>query len=465
VKMDKKIVQFAIMIFFCVFVNNGWSATNTDIDRLGKDLTAVGAEVAGNKDGSIPAFTGNVSPLPGWSNGKIRREYWPHKDEKPIFTIDATNVDNYIDKLTPGQIALIKKIKGYTMPIYQSYRECGVPDFIAQNTKTGALSAAIGEDGWSLKSATPPMVPFPIPRTGIEAMWNFLMRYQGIAADWPKTCLYLSPRPGANVPITSDASCLYYYPWAREGVSSLEDVNYFLTGIAYQYLSPPALAGQGTMQRYYFNKDSESWLYFPGQRRVRRLPSYAYDAPLIGYENQYPADMSYIFIGNPDRFDWKLIGKKEIFVPYNSFAFSNYQMDISAAAGPDFVKENMRRYELHRVWMIEGTVKSGIRHSAPKKTIYLDEDSWYALVGDDFDTEGKIWKVKENHTIPSWEIDACVQIASVFYDIQSGRYIMDNTVLGGINGSDVKHFKPGEEDNRFNDNYFTSENLGRISER
>lgn len=440
-----------------------WSATPADVARLGKDLTLVGAEKAGNKDGLIPEFSGTEKQLPGWSYGKLREDYWKYKSERPLFIIDASNVDKYADRLTPGQIQMLKQVKGYTMPVYPSHRECSLPDFVEENTKDGALKSSIAKDGWSLESATLPGVPFPIPDTGIEVMWNWLMRYQGVAMEWPDVYTYVSPRPGTATPIITRWNQLSYYPWAKKGQHTPQDDQGLQNGVYYLYTEPAALAGQGTVQRYYFNKDTDTYYYFTGQRRVRRLPSYAYDAPLIGYENQYPADSFAVFYGNPDRFDWKLIGKKEVYVPYDGFAMQRFNTKLTDAVGPNFVNPNMRRYELHRVWEIEGTVKSGVRHSTPKKTLYVDEDSWLVSVSDDYDAQGKIWKAKENYITPEWEIGACVPAASVFNDLISGRYVFDQTVAG--TGKDLKFYPPGSTDPRLTESYFTGENLGAISDR
>ncbi|HWW08502.1 DUF1329 domain-containing protein [Collimonas sp.] len=446
-----------------LIAGNAWAVTAADVTRLGQDLTAVGAEKAANKDSSIPEFSGTQSPLPGWSYGKLREDYWKHKAEKPLFVIDASNVDKYADKLTPGQIQMLKQVKGYTMPVYASHRECGLPEAVEKNTKDGALKASIAKDGWSLENATMPGVPFPVPQKGIEVMWNWLMRYQGVAAEWPDGYTVVSPRPGTTNPIVTRWNQLSYYPWAKKGQHSPQDSKGLQNGFYYLYSEPAALAGQGTVQRYYFNKDTDTYYYFTGQRRVRRLPSYAYDAPLIGYENQYPADISFGFYGNPDRFDWKIVGKKEVYVPYNNFAMQRFNTKMDDALGPNFVKPALRRYELHRVWEIEGTVKAGVRHSTPKKTLYVDEDSWLVTVGDDYDAQGKIWKAKENYITAQSEIGACVPVASVYNDLISGRYVFDETIVG--TGKDLKFYPPEASDPRLTDNFFTGENLGAISDR
>ncbi|SFA95022.1 Protein of unknown function [Collimonas sp. OK607] len=459
-KIHKTVVALATL---GLLSTSAWSATSADVTRLGQDLTPAGAEKAGNKDGTIPAFSGTDSPLPGWSYGKLREDYWKHKAEKPLFVIDATNVDKYADKLTPGQIQMIKQVKGYTMPVYPTHRDCGLPEAVEKNTKDGALKSAIAKDGWSLEAATLPGVPFPIPSTGIEVMWNWLMRYQGVGMEWPDVYTYISPRPGSSTPIMTRWMQLSYFSWAKKGQHSPQDEKGLQNGVYYLYNDPAALAGQGTVQRYYFNKDTDSYYYFTGQRRVRRLPSYAYDAPLIGYENQYPADTFSIFYGNPDRFNWKLVGKKEVYVPYNGFAMQRFKTKMDDAIEPNFVKPALRRYELHRVWEIEGTVKSGVRHSTPKKTLYIDEDSWNVAVGDDYDAQGKIWKAKENYITPESEIGACVPAASIYNDLISGRYVFDQTVVG--TGKDLKFYPPGATDSRLTDSFFTGENLGAISDR
>src|SRR5690606_21713718 len=96
----------------------GWSAVGEqEAARLGKDLTPVGAEKAGNKDGTIPAWTGGITRSPaGWKPGDPRVD--PFKDDKPLFSIDASNVDKYKDKLSEGQQTLIRTLKGYRMDVY-----------------------------------------------------------------------------------------------------------------------------------------------------------------------------------------------------------------------------------------------------------------------------------------------------------------------------------------------------------
>lgn len=451
-KLDKHLIAAAAGVLVSMVSLGAWA----------QEKTVIGAEKAGNKENTIPAWVGNEPAAPGWTFGKNRMDYWKHKDEKPLAVIDASNVEKYADKLTPGQINLVRTIKDYTMPIYPSHRTCGYSDFILQNTKANVGKAKIAADGWSLEAASLPGVPFPEPKSGIEAVWNFLVRYQGVAADMASGTTYVSPAPGSDQGLAVGWSQLFYYPWSAKGTFTPSSDGGIQMGVYYGYTKPAALAGQAVVQRFFFNKETESFFYFTGQRRVRRLPSYAYDAPQIGYENQYPADMPFIFVGNPDRFDWKIVGKKEVYVPYNNFKHSDVSATLAEAMKPKFVSADFRRYELHRVWEIEGTVKEGVRHSAPKKTLYLDEDTWAALVGDDYDAQGKLWRSKEAGARPTWEINACTALVQAnFYDFNSGRYVSDPVLHGG---KDINSMAEST-DKRLQPNYFTAETLRANSER
>lgn len=438
------------------------SAAAEGAARLGRELTPAGGEKSGNKDGSIPAWTGTEPPQAGWSYGKKRADFWKHKGEKPLFSIDASNVDKYADKLSPGQVATIKQVKGFRMDVYPSHRTCGAPDFVESNTKRNVGIAKVGDDGWTLAEAVVPGYPFPIPANGTEAMWNSKMRYRGIGIEWRSLTTVVSPRKGGSEWIKAGVEQTYYFPWgdaASATLSSLPQVEYF---VYFAYTSPAALAGQAMALSFFLNRPgSETFYYFPGQRRVRRMPTYSYDSPMIGFENQYAVDEPSVFNGTIDRFDWKLVGKKEIYVPYNTFGAHDFTSKIEDVALADAPAASHRRYELHRVWVVEGTVKPGTRHSSPKKVMYLDEDSWNALLSDDYDAQGKLWKAREGYLIPVYETGSCDAVAATQYNLTEGRYVID---MHGIGGKDVEWLtKPRGP--RYKPSFYTSDNLRAISDR
>ena len=435
-----------------------------ELDKLGKDLTPVGAEKAGNKDNSIPAWGGATDkPQGNWTWGQYRGDFSKHKNEKPLFVIDASNVDKYADKLSPGQIAMLKQMKGYQMAVYPSHRDCSYPDFVLANTKSGAAKSKIAADGWSLEDANLPGVPFPVPQAGIEVIWNYLMRYQGVGVEWQSARTTVSPRPGSTGAIAGRFEQSTFYPWGKKGTTTPSQVKGVQQGFFYGFKEPTALAGQNMIQTYFVNKDSETFGYFTGQRRVRRLPNYSYDTPIIGFENQFPNDSIQMLYGNPDRFNWKIVGKKEMFIQYNNFGVVKVDAPLQGTDKP-FIDNDLRRYELHRVWVVEGTVKEGVRHSAAKKTFYFDEDSWLVVNSEDYDNQGKLWRHKEAGIYPAWEIGACSNTGTyAMYDFASGRYVTDSNVTGG--GKDIRYFVEAEGNPRMKEDFYTAENLRAISDR
>lgn len=430
--------------------------------ELGKDLTPVGGEKAGNKAGTIPAWSGMMSSPAGWAVGKKRSDFSPYKNEKPLFSIDASNVEKYADKLSPGQIQLIKQTKGYRMDVYPTHRTCGHPDFVEANTKKNLAEAKIGADGSSLQHANLPGVPFPQPKSGIEAMWNFLTRYQGVGVNWPRVMSYISPRQGSTTPLELYGSTRIFFPWGAKGTTTPEKLNDIYYGYSYDYEQPAALAGQSVVQRFFFTKPVETFFYFPGQRRVRRMPTFSYDSPVIGFESQYMVDQTFLFFGNPDRYDWKIVGKKEMYVPYNGFGMYDADAKLSDVMQPNYVNPANRRYELHRVIEVEANVKSGFRHTSPKRTFFLDEDTWIAVAGDEYDSSGKLWKVKEGFPIPAWEIGACAMTSFLQYDTVTGRYLSDMSSMA--TGKEM-YWIPEAKGSDMNLQYYTSEQLQARSDR
>jgi len=451
----------AILTALFAISSSAYAASEAEAAKLGKELTAVGAEKGANKDGSIPAFQGEAMTA-GWSYGKSRGEFWKYSNVKPLYSIDASNVDKYAAQLSPGQVQMIKQNKGYKMDVYPSRRTCSNPDFVVENTKKNATTAKIGADGWSLKEATMPGIPFPLPKTGTEVMWNAKMKYMGVGYELPNVYTALSPRAGSSEWIAATSTQTYFFPWGKKGsnaLSSFPQVEYFTY---FTYKSPTALAGQALAVTNFLDKTNDVFYYFPGQRRVRRMPTYAYDAPQLGFENQYTMDEPRLFNGTIERFDWKLVGKKELIIGYNAFGMYDPKVKFNEVAKDNGVDPAHRRYETHRVWVVEATVKAGVRHVAPKRTFYIDEDSWSLVVAEDYDAQGKLWKLREGFVIPVHETGACDNPAFVQYNLIDNRYLVDQSSLAG--GKDMKWFVEAN-DPKLKEGYYTADNLRAISDR
>ncbi|WP_043309936.1 DUF1329 domain-containing protein [Pseudomonas sp. ML96] len=438
-------------------------AADKDPALLGTKLTPLGGEAAASADGVIPAWAPPGQQDVGWSYGQVRGQHWKFKDDKSLYSIDANNVAQYASKLSPGQLELFKKVPGYRMDVYPTRRSCGVPDFVAENTKKNVGFATLDASGLALQDAYVPGVPFPLPTTGVEVMLNMKMRYRGVGVDIPKTIAGVSPRKGGGdwLRISNDLS--FFTPWGAKGSALFSSVGRLENATYFSFLEPAALAGQAAVGTLTAGEQSATFYYFPGQRRVRRMPAYSYDAPQIGLDNQYTVDEANVFFGPLDRFDWKLIGKQELIVSYNAFGAYDTSAKVEEFAQEGSLAPESRRYELHRVWVVEANVRQGMRHQAPKRLFYIDEDSWNALMAVDYDKQGQVWKVREGFTIPVYETGACDMQALVQYNLADGRYLYDLTTIGA--SKDIHWQTESVGNPRHKRDFYTSDNLRSISER
>lgn len=434
-----------------------------DAGKLGTTLSPSGAEKSASADGAVPVWSQPEPQGAGWTFGKRRIEFFKYKDDKPLYAIDAGNVDKYADKLAPGQVELIKSTKGFRMDVYPSRRTCGTPDFVAENTRKNVGFARMASDGVSLEEAHVPGFPFPMPGNGAEAMWNMKLRYRGLASGMRNSQTIVSPRKGSDEWIKAANDITVFVPWGVKGSTLFSKVDRMEAAVYFAYNAPAALAGQAAVVTTIAGKPQEAHYYFPGQRRVRRMPTYSYDSPQIGMDNQVTVDESYVYSGPMDRFDWKLVGKKELIVPYNALGIFDFTAKADDVLLRDAPAPAVRRYETHRVWIVEATVKQGVRHLAPKRTFYLDEDSWAPLLAVDQDAQGKVWKVREGYAMPVYETGTCDVAAYSQYNLADQRYFLNYTSLGA--GSDIQYYTEAAGNPRLKRDFYTSDNLRAISER
>ncbi len=431
-------------------------AAAQDAARLKQDLTPVGAERAGSKDGTIPAWTGGDLKAPaGWKPGQPRPD--PYAADKPLYTVDASNADKYKAHLSEGQMALLKTLKGYTMPVYPTRRSCGYPDFVYERTAQNATGSKLAANGFEIEKATPAGVPFPLPKNGAEAVWNHKLHWVGAGRIERYATIFSNPKGGDFVPLVQDQWTQTLF--GDQKAKSLEEAQGIEFKVLNEVVSPAARVGEIILINYYLNKESEAWLYFPGQRRVRRSPTFSYDNPVPGYENLLMVDQYLMYSGPMDRYDWKIVGKQELLVPYNTFRFNDTSRKFKDIFGAEYPKRDLMRYELHRVWKIEATVKQGQRHLFPKRVMYLDEDTWIMLVEDLYDAQGKIWRAMEAYPYTAWELPACVFQGYISYDLNVGRYMADNMPQEG-----KVDWLAGRE-GRIDPNKFNADELRRVGGR
>ncbi|MBO6635834.1 DUF1329 domain-containing protein [Parvibaculum sp.] len=385
---------------------------------LGASLTPVGAERQGNAEGTIPEWTGGIAAAPaGWKAGDPRPD--PYGDDKPLFVIDGSNAEEHAGKLSAGQLALLKRYEGYTMPVYPSRRSCAYPESVYQATKANVGVAAIDSDGKLLAGKGGFL--FPLPETGAEVVWNHLIRYQGVGSTG--RLVTASPKKDSGnfaLGLLERTSYSRFHDPALPDFASMENVGgEQITEI----LSPTQIAGSLMLIREAVNGDRETWRYMPGQRRVRRLPDFRYDNPIVELDGLIVADQANMFNGQLDRYDWKLIGKQELYIAYNDAKLNDKSVTYAHILQPKFPARDVMRYELHRVWKTEATLRAGLRHLYNRRVLYSDEDSWIVAATELYDGRGELWRVQEGPIGVVWELPACINRVQFHFDLNANRYV------------------------------------------
>lgn len=389
--------------------------------KLGKDLTPIGGERAGNTDGSIPAWSGGyTTPPAGFVEGGHYPD--PFADDRPLFTITGENMAQYAEHLSPGQQALLQRYPSWKMPVYPTRRSAAYPQGIYEETRANATKVTL-VDGGNGFTGTTGGVPFPIPQSGLEAIWNHLTVYKGdtYATSW------------AQAPVTANGAYNlvkfdyeYDFVFGHQGKKPEERTPNLLFYFLQIVKEPARLAGSILLVHDFADQVREprkAWTYNPGQRRVRLAPSVAYDNPGTAADGLRTNDDFFMYNGATDRYDWKLVGKKELFIPYNAYKINGPDLTIDQVLQTGHVNGDHARYELHRVWVVEATLKAGTSHVYKRRTFYLDEDSWVIHVIDKYDNRDQLWRVDELHSYGYYDVPFLAPGLEVKHDLQSGRYI------------------------------------------
>ena len=390
------------------------------IKRLGKDLTPLGAERAGNAEGTIPAWTGGITAPPaGYVQGEHHRD--PYADDEPLFVINADNLKEHRDRLSVGLQRMIETYPTFYLPIYPSRRSAAAPQRIYDATRRIAATARLVDDGNGVEGAVIG-APFPIPQNGQQVIWNHLLRYRGETLECV-TGQAAVTRGGDYTMVKFGLTFELRYALPAMTPEKLDNTTFLFKQ---KVLAPARLAGDILLVHETMNQlrdPRRAWTYNPGQRRVRRAPNVAYDNPGTTSDGLRTSDQYDMFNGAIDRYDWKLLGKREMYVPYNAYRLHSDTLSFSDILHPLHLNPENLRYELHRVWVVEATLKEGARHIYKRRTLYVDEDSWHILLADIYDNRDQLWRVSEGHVINYYQKPLTWLTLEVHTDLQAGRYL------------------------------------------
>ncbi len=419
--------------------------------QLGKTLTPTGAEMAGNADGSIPAWDPNGPPIPANFVPGSDNYVDPYPEEKPLYTINNENWQQYAEYLTAGTRAMFEKYgkDGWEMQVYPSHRDSARPDWFYANTLRNATGASLVADGQKIDGSYPG-VPFPIPQSGLEAIWNHMVRY---AVDTTQSYdTYYVDSSGTAILATS-AYSTSIFPMFRSPGEPVGEKSW--TKLRINYEAPARRAGEILLVHepgadYTRGKGREAWQYLTGQRRTRLAPAVSFDTPNPGVAGTSTYDDASIYNGSPERYNWQLVGKREVIVPASNYRFV-FETELKEALGPKFLKPEYIRWEKHRVWVVDSTLKEGQRHLYSRRTFYLDEDSWGAVSSDMYDGRGQLWRLQYLYGGNMYDRKAGFGSAYGAYDLLQNIYNLNGKTIPG-------RFKNGVEQN---EKYFTSKGLAR----
>ncbi|WP_459207830.1 DUF1329 domain-containing protein [Pseudomonas sp. MLB6B] len=388
--------------------------------KLGTTLTPMGAEKAGNADGSIGPWE-PLSKTAGSVDGKGFLAD-PYGSEKPLFTITAQNVEQYKAKLSPGQLAMFKSYPDtYRLPVYKTHRGATVPDEVFAAIKQNATKTTLVEGGNGLQDFQT-AIPFPLPKSGLEVIWNHITRYRGGSVT--RLVAQVTPQQNGSYSAVSFQDQFVF----RDRLKDYDPANpgnvlfYFKQKVT----APARLAGTVLLVHETLDQVKDprkAWIYNAGQRRVRQAPQVSYDGPGTAADGLRTSDNLDMFNGAPDRYDWKLEGKKELYIASNAFKLDSPSLKYEQIVKAGHINQDLTRYELRRVWHVVATLKPGQRHIYAKRDFYIDEDTWQAAVIDQYDGRNQLWRVSEAHAQPYYNVQVPWYTLEAIYDLQSKRYL------------------------------------------
>lgn len=397
--------------------------TQEQANRLGSDLTPTGAQTVGNAEGTIPAWTGGITQAPAdYIPGQNHTD--PYSTDKVLFTISKDNIGSYKKNLTEGQIALLNQYSpGYKMNVYPSHRSASYPKWVYEKLKDNALNSEILENGNGVRG-TIATSPFPIPQTGIEVIWNHILRFRGEQAEF-RSAFVTPTKEGSYTPILAEYA--YYFAYSEPG-ATLADIDNKIFYLRTKVMSPPKLAGTLTLVHETLDQvrsPRKAWRYEAGERRLRRVPNLAYSENFPNSSGLRTIDQTDMYNGAPNQYEWTLKGKREVYIPYNSYKLHSGSLKIQDIIRPQHINQDLSRYEMHRIWEVEGVLRDGIEHKYHKRRLYFDEDSWQIVLSEEYDDKNTLWRVSEAHTVNNYDVPVLWTTVDVTYDLKDERYFAD----------------------------------------
>lgn len=409
-----------VLYFVLVCISSLVQANDKRVSRLDDGLTPLGAERMGNGT-DIPAWTGGIPKSKDHQSGKFHSN--PYFREEPLFSINQKNMDEYKPRLSFGTQKLLEQFPSMELLIYKTHRSASYPEYVYDGIKNNLKTSKLLELGAGVAGARISS-PFPIPQNGLEVLWNHTLRYRGQSIGFEASTVHINAS-GSRAVTLRDYK--YYFAYSVPNTSTA-DLNNKIFFLKRKTLAPSSQAGRITLVHETLDQiqsPRKSWIYVPGQRRVRRTPNLSHDTPDASTDSLRTIDQVDMFNGSPTYYEWELVGKQEMYIPYNSYALHSKDLTVEDITGPAHLNPKLLRYEAHRVWVVEANLRVGLQHRYAKRRYYFDEDSWSIVYAEEYDEEGNLWQFTESHLINYYEVPLVFSTLENTYDFKGGRYFVE----------------------------------------
>ena len=381
------------------------------------DIRLIGADSAASKDGTVPVWQGGLPQ----KNREGSHHTNPYADESPLFVIDSENYLPHKDRLSEGLIAMLKQYPDtFRIPVYPSHRSANYPEWFYETMRQKHSDVSLSENGNAIRNPIAG-VNFPKPENGLEAIWNHLARWRGIYVSRQVTEAIVYDDGNRRAFRAMQSASLELFRPNQEAITDKSVLLYYYSAI----LEPVNLSGGALLVVDYLNQHKfprQTWSYDASQRRIKRVPHVTHDSAALMVEGLRTADDTDMFNGSPERFDWHLVGKKIMYIPYNSYEFTSPAVSYDDLLTRYHPNPKYTRYEAHRVWEVVATLKPDAYHVYQKRVFYIDEDSWSIAIADQYDRQGKIWRISMAHLKNYYEVPLVFSTSEVYLDLKSKYY-------------------------------------------
>ena len=358
------------------------------------------------------AKTDPIDPKVGYTD--------PFAADAVLYTVTAENAEQYKGLLSAGHLALLQRdAKTFRMNVYPTHRSAALPDAVLAEIRTQAPLARTDGDHPLDIGKSP--VPFPIPANGLEVMWNHVFRWRGGSVE--RQFAWAPVNPSGKFYIVKFHQKLVF---DQQGYMPDSTPGRLYNATGY-FVSPPAAIGTRILTWEPVDPVAEQrsrWIFIPATLATRRFPSYGYDTnePLTG--GMRTADQNDGWNGAPDRYDWKLIGKRELLIGYNAYKLADRKLTYKAIIQPHHLDPDLLRYELHRVWVVEATLRDGRHHPFARRVFYVDEDTWQVAQEEVYDKKGRLIRFGDHQMIQFYDVMVPWYAATIHHVLGNGAYLV-----------------------------------------